>query len=402
MHDISIYLRKGVRSGKTIISDSDKAIIQKLVAFYFGKIEVENLKELNSQRVSVERFLDVAFYKELKSEIKKARITEELVDRQKLINVIKLLLSENIKSYDELSRISNLLIKEVRRILKNQKLILECGEDNVPILEEKIKILRQQEYLDDLQKSKDETKAKKFKQFDEFLFVYLNSRYRSSDLHYFLNTCATADTVQTNLSKDEFRENYPEDILEQLKMKGEELKHTKPSKNRVIIRNRRLIEIVKPEITQVEQFILTKLELVRDFFEYFGNIERMVVGSKKNLNYNSILSSLMSPELKEYLTEEAYIKLIKYLSIEKNYQSLNYIKRLEFVRDNFIKYSGNLYTVVENKDEEEIALRMLSDKLVKQIAGEEIYNRVLTMLEEYKDKRYVIDELAKVKVKTME
>ena len=93
MHDISIYLRKGVRSGKTIISDSDKAIIQKLVAFYFGKIEVENLKELNSQRVSVERFLDVAFYKELKSEIKKARITEELVDRQKLINVIKLLLS---------------------------------------------------------------------------------------------------------------------------------------------------------------------------------------------------------------------------------------------------------------------------------------------------------------------
>ena len=400
MRDISLYVRKGVRSGKTIISDSEKAIIQKLVDFYFGEIQVENLKELNSQRVSVERFLDVAFYKELKEEIKKARITEELVDKQKLINVIKLLLSENIKSYDELSRISNLSIKEVRRILKNQKLILECGEDNVPILEEKIKILRQQEYLDDLQKSKDETKAKRFKQFDEFLFVYLNSRYRSSDLHYFLNTCATADTVQVNLSKDEFRENYPEGILEQLKMKGEELKHTKPAKNRVIIRDRRLIEIVKPEITQVEQYILTKLELVRDFFEYFGNIERMVIDSKKFLNYNSILSSLMSPELKEYLTEEAYIRLVKYLSIEKNYQSLNYVKRLEFVRDNFIKYSGNLYTVVENKDEEEIALRMLSDKLVKQIAGEEIYNRVLTMLDEYKDKRYVIDELGKVKVKT--
>lgn len=402
MHDISLYVRKGVRSGKTIISDSEKAVIQKLVDFYFGEIQVENLKELNSQRVSVERFLDVTFYKELKAEIKKARITEELVDKQNLINVIKLLLSENIKSYEELSRISNLSIKEVRRILKNQKLILECGEDNVPILEEKIKILRQQEYLDDLQKSKDETKAKRFKQFDEFLFVYLNSRYRSSDLHYFFNTCATADTVQVNLSKDEFRENYPEGILEQLKMKGEELKHTKPAKNRVIIRDRRLIEIVKPEITQVEQYVLTKLELVRDFFEYFGNIERMVIDSKKFLNYNSILSSLMSPELKEYLTEEAYIKLIKYLSIEKNYQSLNYVKRLEFVRDNFIKYSGNLYTVVENKDEEEIALRMLSDKLVKQIAGEEIYNRVLTMLDEYKDKRYVIDELGKVKVKTME
>lgn len=402
MHDISLYVRKGVRSGKTIISDSEKAVIQKLVDFYFGEIQVENLKELNSQRVSVERFLDVTFYKKLKAEIKKARITEELVDKQKLINVIKLLLSENIKSYDELSRISNLPVKEVRRILKNQKLILECGEDNVPILEEKIKILRQQEYLDDLQKSKDETKAKRFKQFDEFLFVYLNSRYRSSDLYYFLNTCATADTVQVNLSKDEFRENYPEGILEQLKMKGEELKHTKPAKNRVIIRDRRLIEIVKPEITQVEQYVLTKLELVRDFFEYFGNIERMVIDSKKFLNYNSILSSLMSPELKEYLTEEAYIKLIKYLSIEKNYQSLNYIKRLEFVRDNFIKYSGNLYTVVENKDEEELALRMLSDKLVKQIAGEELYNGVLTMLEEYKDKRYVIDELARVKVKTME
>ena len=62
MRDISLYVRKGVRSGKTIISDSEKAIIQKLVDFYFGEIQVENLKELNSQRVRVERFLDVTFY----------------------------------------------------------------------------------------------------------------------------------------------------------------------------------------------------------------------------------------------------------------------------------------------------------------------------------------------------
>jgi len=403
MQKIKKYLRKEVKGGLVLITEEEKIIIEKLVKFYFEGILEGDIEEFDLQRIKVKLLLDIPFYKELGREIDKLRIVKALEDKQKSLGVIKILLSNDIKTFDELSTISNLSVKEIKSIFQNQKLILEYGEDIFVRLGDKLSVLEDNERevirRKELEKREVEKKIKKYRQFDSFLWIYLNSRYRSSDIAYFPNNYIK--TVQNYLLSDEFRENYPEDIIEQLRLKGAELKYNKERGSFVVVRDSRIIKIVKPEILQVSQFVLGKLELVANFFEYFGNVERMAANSKKFPSYNSILSSLMLPELGDYLTEEAYMKLNKYLSLEKNYQSLNYINRLELVRDSFIKYSGNLYSIVNDKDEEEIALRMLSDKLVKQIAGEELYNRTLAMLDEYSDKRYVIDELNKVKEKTL-
>lgn len=400
MLKIRKFLRKEVKNNGILITEEDKLIIEKLVDFYFNGVLTDDIDELNLQRVKVKLLLDIPFYKEVGREIERVRIAKALEEKQKSFDVIKILLSNDIKSFEELSEITNLSVLELKKIFENQQLFLEYGEDVFVSLGEKISVLEEYErqivLQQEKQKREDEKKMKNFKQIDDFLWIYLNSRYRNSDITNFANNYIKR--VQAVILKDEYRENYPEDIIDRLRLKGDELKFNKERGSNVVVRDYKIIKIVKPEIIQVSQYILGKLELVASFFENFGNIEKMAGKSKNFPSYNSVLSSLMLPELEDYLTEEAYFKLNKYLNIEKNYQSLNYVKRLELVRDSFIKYSGNLYRVVENKDEEEIALRMLSDKLVKQIAGEEIYNKVLAMLDSYSDKRYVIDELIKNKV----
>lgn len=397
--DIKNYLKnERIKEWKTL-SDYYKDILNKLIEFYFDDIKVENLTKLKQELESVKYLLSDSFYQKLTEKIEADKMKKILEEKENSCKTIKILLLNDIKSYEELSNISGLTIEEIKKILKSKKLVLEYDENTFIKIGEKVSI------LDETEAQKKEIPEEKRRtilmEFDEFFDIYLNSRYASECL--MPSHCRyPLKSIYKYLKKDEYKENFPEDILEQLAIKGNELKYTHDRKDSVVIRDAKIIKIVKPEITNATPFILSKLELVTQFFEYFGNIEKMTKEIDSIPSYNSILSSLMLPQLREYLTDEANLKLSKYLDIEKMYQSINYIKRVGLVRSVFLKYSGNLYSLIDNKDEEELVLRILSDKIVKQEFGEDIYNKTLILLEEYKKKSYVIEELQKVKTKALQ
>lgn len=401
MAKINRYLRKEVKNGNILITEDEKLIIEKLIEFYFNGALTDSVEQLDLQRKKVKLLIDISFYKEVGRKIDNIKIAKSLETKRKTIDVMGILLSNDIKTFSELSEVTKLSVSELKEILHNKNLISEYDESVFVALGEKLSVLdaNEKEFikLQNQERRKEKDKLIKLKLFDEFIWIYLRSRNRSSDMVEFPREFIK--NIQTTVITDEFKELYPVDIVEQLNRKGAELKACKANGKNVVIRDRKIIEIVKPEISKVPSYVLSKLELVVMFFEYFGNIERMSYNDDTLPSYNSVLSSMLLPDLKDYLKEDVYEKLNKYLSVERTYQNLNYANRLEMVRDVLIKYSGNLYSIVNDKDNEELVLRMLSDKLVRKIAGEDIYNKVLIMLEEYKEKKYVIDELMKVKVK---
>lgn len=405
MIKINKYLRKEVKNGSILITEDEKLIVEKLVEFYFNGTLNDDIEELDLQRKQVKLVMDVSFYKEVGREIDKIKIAKTLKMKQKTINIIQILLSNDIKTFSELSDVSKLSIPELKQILHNKSLISEYEENIFIALGEKLSVLDASEKenlkykTQELKKEKD--KLIKLKLYDEFIWEYLRSRKRYCDMKGF--SWEFLRTMRANIISDEYRENYPVDIIEKLNIKSNELKSCKATGKNLVIRDRKIIEIVKPEINKVSPFILSKLELVVMFFENFGNIERMTASNDFLPSYNSVLSSMLLPELKDYLTSDAYTKLTRYLTVEKTYQTLNYTSRLDMVLDVFCKYSGNIYSIINDNDNEELVLRILSDKLVKKIAGDELYNKVLEKLDDYNSKRYVIGELldAKVNVKKL-
>lgn len=397
MKSIKKYLQKELDG--VMISEKELEIIKTLIDFHlYGKCG--NLDKLNDQRITVRHLLDNSFYKQLKCKIDDTRIQKSLKAKENMLNITKTLLSQDINYYQELSDITGVEIPEIEKVFRSKKLFLEY--DNEVYIELGKRILK----IEENEKSKNK-RMQKLKTYDEFLAFYLNSRHRCG---------VTGDKIQNTLhnfikdiEENDFANYYPEDILEQLSARGEELKRLKPGKNFVAIRDSEIIKIVKPEINKVTSYEHSKLELVIEFFKYNGNIEEMAKTSKYFFGYNSILSSLMLKNLEVILTEEAYEKLENYLEIEKQYQTITYRNRLDLVKNMvdefFFKYNGNLFALMEKHGNEELVLRLLSDKLVIKCFekhGEVMSERISLILEEYRDKEYVFKTLKKVKTPNTE
>lgn len=391
MFNINKYLRKEYKNGAELqVNDENIKIITNIVSIVQGRETVKDIDVFEQEARSVKYLIIPSEYEKINDFIEKNKIESEINFKEKKLLLIKTILFNDFRNYEELSSRIGLSVKEIRKILQSKTLVSEYSKSAFVKIGEKISV------LDDFERKKeaDERYSKKrlykLKSYDEYVWLYLNSREKIS----VVRTSKTMPALfRRDIESGELSDNYPKDILKKIEEKSDFLNRHKDKKNSQLIRNYKMIDIVKDDVLYANTYIINKLKLVLTYFSYFGNIERMLENEEDLASYNSVLSSLMLPELEDYLKKDAYLKLNKYLEVEKMYQSTIYGKRVDLVRNNFLEYSGNLYFGLENCDNKELVLYLLGDKIVREQFGEDIYNRVIEILNAYDDKKYVIDEL---------
>ena len=235
---------------------------------------------------------------------------------------------------------------------------------------------------------------------DEAVYIYLHSKYPMMSPK--LKTLGLWKYVST----DFFMRYYGEEIAQQIKQKGKELTNSydnKLSKN-IMIRDSELLAIVKPSIIKVMPYQKKILDCVALFLQNYGNIKYIVrFKTDYRYNYNYILSSLESREIRELLKEDVYERLERALVLEKELTCPQISKRkmrVSSMVEGYLLYHGNLFELKKSTlcSEDEM-MRLLTDELVYTIYGEKLFLEIVNALEIYKDKKYVLEQLEKAKCK---
>lgn len=207
-----------------------------------------------------------------------------------------------------------------------------------------------------------------------------NTRYKLDDI------CAKNYLSYSRFNKLLIDENYLDDRFgkgtrEKIKNKLKETSiiRTKGSRNEHIIEDRIQLLIVKPQITHLNTYDFKKLSLAASYIENEANVQEIV--NKHNIDFISVIAALSDPKLSQILKEEYYLKLNRYISIEKLLLGNRIVEKQKFIYE-IIGFLGN------NGFDKNVAIEYFN-------LPKNLFNRILN---EITNLTYINDEI-KIKIK---
>lgn len=369
MINVNFYL-------KNKIIDDDKLIVLKdLIEFFHNdNAKIDELSVIEEKLDSLKDDLDSSFLSLIYQKI-------DLIKKDNELNLIFSFICGDFKNYNEFSKEIGLNVKELRSIIETRV--------NNESLKEK---------LNEIEKLEQNYRKNKFKLYDEFLWIYLNSRYHASLVKKM--TGVSSSEFLNGIDEDKLRWNYPENIDEIIENKIDFLSKLRISRvsDFIPIRDMELIKIVSEDVLKVSSKDYKKLEVVLDYLKCYGNVEKMT----NNYRYNQeivyfIINSVMMSGLLNYGT---YEKIKNYDLINTDLRLLSVRERKLFVKNMLIKYykcNGNIVKLIESGECEETVFRLLYDSIVSVILDGREYGKVLASLKEYSEKEEVLKVMRKIK-----
>ena len=373
MINIDLYLNKGS------IDNNKLEVLKELIQFFYSEdIKIDDLLDVEEKLNVLKDDLNASFLSLMYQKI-------DLIKKDNELNLMFSFLLNDFKNYNEFTKEMGMCVKDIKNIIESR--YGGCFKNSK--LEEKLNV------LDSWEK---EHRIKKFKLYDEFLWVYLNSRYYTSVVKKM--TGVSPSEFLLGIDKYELRENYPENIEDVIQDKINLLTKSKVSRvsDFVLIRDMEIFKIVNEDVLKVSSKDYKKLEVVLEYLRNYGNIDRM----SNNYRYNqtvvfSILNYVMKSGL---LNQETYLKLKNYDLVHTDLYSLSGKERVVLVQNMLIKYykcNGNLVKLIESERNRELVLRLLNDDIANVILGDRDYQKVLISLKEYSEKEEVIKIIRKIK-----
>lgn len=377
MEELRLYL-KDINS-----SDEEVIIVNELIQFFNDeKASIDNLVEIEEKIDLVKYKLNSVFSNLLYNKI-------NLIKKENDLNSLFVFLFTEFETYEEFSKKIDTSIDEFRKfIARSYGLYFQDSKMYLKI----------QEKLDFLEREEQKYRIKKFKLYDEFLWVYLNSRYYTSNIKKM--TGVSPNEFLKAIEANDLKDNYPEDIKDVIEEKIDLLSRLKISRvsDLVPIRDMELIKIVKSDVLKVSSKDYKGLEVVLEYLRNYGNIDKM--GRNYKYNHHLVLSILDKVKLSDLLNKDTLEKLNNYSSACLDLSMLSVKERGMLVKNMIIKYykcNGNLVKLIESEKNEELVLRLLNDDIANVILGDREYEKVLMSLKEYSEKEDVIKILAKIR-----
>lgn len=320
-----------------------------------------------------------------------------LKKHQTVLTIVYSLLNISTPTYKKIVEISKFTETTIHKYLGDKDLLQSLFSREICRM---IEVKIEQIGLYSKQEREQQKNIHRLRALDEAVYIYLHSKYPMMSPK--LKTLGLWKYVST----DFFMRYYGEEIAQQIKQKGKELTNSydnKLSKN-IMIRDSELLAIVKPSIIKVMPYQKKILDCVALFLQNYGNIKYIVrFKTDYRYNYNYILSSLESREIRELLKEDVYERLERALVLEKELTCPQISKRkmrVSSMVEGYLFYHGNLFELKKSTlcSEDEM-MRLLTDELVYTIYGEKLFLEIVNALEIYKDKKYVLEQLEKAKCK---
>lgn len=371
------------------LNTSELEKIYGLIDFYFKEDNLEDLTIIKENFESVKTKFNATFRHLLEKKINLLERELELKTRTEDLRLIYILLLNDFKDYNEYYKLVGLNVEKLKKIVDSISSTY-LSHDECQKIDEKLETLREQEQ---------NFRINHFKKYDDFLWMFLNSRYHTAVIKQITNVVPSEFTKI--LDKEKLREYYPENIDEIINNKSSLLYRLRSSRvgNFYTISEVELLEIVKDDVLKLSESDYKKVKLVAEFLKKYGNIEKII--KKDDLtNYNKVFYLLSDSNLQNILKEEIYIKLRRHLEFEDYLRNLFVIEKVELVKQMLIKYytcNGNIIKLIESLEEEEKVLRLLSDDDVKRLIGINEFEKVSKSLKDYKNKECVIKIIKKIK-----
>lgn len=373
MINIEFYL-----NNSTVNNNKLEALKELVQFFYSENVKIEDLSEIKTKLDFLKDDLTPSFLSLINKKI-------DLIEKDRELNLMFSFVFGDFKNYEEFSKNVGLNVKELRSIVTRR---YNFCHENINI----------EEKLNNLERLEQEYRIKKLKLYDEFLWVYLNSRYYTPVVKKM--TGVSPSEFLSKIYEYDLKENYEENIEEIIENKIRLLTRLKVSRvsDLIPIRDMELIKIIDKDVLKVSSKDYKKLEIVLDYLKNYGNIEKM----SKNYRYNyelvlSVVNSVMNSDL---INEETYQKLKNYELVHIDFYSLSFKQRNMYVKNMLIKYykcNGNLVKLIENEKNSELVLRLLNDDIAKTIVGNNEYEKILKSLKEYSEKEEVIKIMKRIK-----
>jgi len=369
--DIKYYLKD------VVVDDCEKLLLEELIEFLDSEDVDVDLSTVMKKIDGLVQKLNPSFVSLLYKKI-------ELIKKNKELDLMFSFLFDNFKSYRELYNKTGLDVQKIKDIINRYGF----GYENT----------RLEDRLDEFDRMEKDYRIKKFKLYDEFLWVYLNSRYYTSFIKKV--TGVSPSEFLKHIVVESMKDNYPEDINEIIESKIEVLTRLKVSRvsDLIPIRDMEVVKIVRDDLYKVSSSDYKRLEVVLDYLKSYGNVEKM----DKNYRYNPVLVySILDRVLNANLLKEDVSKRIKkYKDVYSSMSLLSVKQKMSLVKSmliNYYTYNGNIVKLIEIEGNPEVVLRLLNDDIANGFLGDREYEKILHSIKMYSDKEEVIKIIKKIK-----
>lgn len=365
------------------LSKNELAAYRKLVEFYYVDNYSCDVDDISFKICVLGEKLNPHFGMFLAKKI-------DLIKRENDVNLVYKFLFSDFKNYSDFVKKMEMSPSEFRKLINSR---IENITGSVEI---------GNEFLEKLKywvKQEETYRRGKLKLYDDFLYVFLNSRYHASNIKT-LTSVSPMEFIR-GIEKDNMLENYPIDISGIVMDKLDLLIRLKASRvsDVEIVRNMDLVRITNKDILKVSSQDYQKLEIVKDFLSSYGNFDKM--SNKYRYHYNLLCVLYDLNYLKYLVNEETLHKLTDYLNVNAKIGDLSISERISMVENMVRKYymaNGNIVKMIENGENEASVLRLLSDDLLSFVLkNNEDREQVLRSLSDYSSKECVIKFLKKKK-----
>lgn len=246
-------------------------------------------------------------------------------------------------------------------------------------------------------------RIRKYKDLDEFVSLYLKNYYDSIDLRLH----SKYNTPHQVLNDPFFKENYDPEVQKKIRKKALELKKLQRNYGtntyKTQVKDSEKIKLMKERLP-ITPYQNKLLDIFIACTKCYGNIRKTVEYLRKQgykYSYCYIESSLKANELRDILNENSLLKIEGFLRAEQVLQGAVISSKRELVNQIltlFYTYNGKIFKILEECDINiGFLVRTLTDDMVKNKIGEQKYNEILSIINTYDEKKYVFDELNKVK-----
>lgn len=340
----------------------------------------------------------------IKEKFKKGKIKD--IHEQKILTIALALLRYNVKMYSELEQLTEMKRSQLIKYLHWTDLATVLDLSTYEKIKESVSVLDENYDFD----QKRQARIEKFKEFDEYVTIYLQNYYSKSDM---LDQLGITKNPNDILKDKFFIENYDPEIQNAIKEKSLIMKSMKGRKrvssihiDKVFIKEYEKLQYMIPEKFYVTSYQNRLLDILIVFFKLYGNIGETVKYFKKNgkeYSINYIMTSLQSPELLEILNEETKIKIANILKVEEKMQTSRYSEKEGLMENTlrlYLTYNGDLFRLFnENIVSSESLFRVLTDQSIEKKVGSEMYENIISSIRSYEEQQYVMNELIQSKKK---
>lgn len=386
---------KYIRCQLEELTEKQKEDLEKLITYLEDKKRTDSPQELMKLRLELKLILKPEYGQILNSLLTKEQEIETALKMQQVL----LILQDHIDTIEKLQYELGESYQVIEEFLNRPtSLKKHFSEPTYQVLFQKIESLK-----------KEHAKRKRLNQtiqsYDTYLSIFLASRYNLDEMRSLTTICR--ERLYKKMKSGFLSQYYSEEILESINDKKKEVnKIKKRSCSKLyVLKDETMLSLVKPEIIRVSDYEFSSLNLLKDFFRTFGDIEKILFEEGKIPSYNYAMSVLQDEKLHKILKPEIYQHLVEMLEIETQMKSLKIPERkklLANVVEAFYRYNGDICVLLENVDVSNLVLlRALEDRLIIGMYGQEVYQAIQNSFQAYQDKKYVLDVLEKAKVKSL-